>query len=307
MRNNLKAHAALIGANIIYGLNYVIAKGIMPDYLQPRAIIFMRALGTMLIFWILGFIAPRERVGRRDMVRLAICSLFGVALNQILFFEGLNLTTPINAAIIITVIPIMVLVFSYWILHERITRLKSAGILLGATGAVMIILAAGTIDLRSSTFLGNILIFINASSYAAYIVLIKPVAEKYHPFTIMKWIFLFGFLLITPVSLHVFAASDFTSVPVKIWFSVAYVVIASTGLAYLLNNYSLRTVRASVNGIYIYMQPLIASVVAVIIGQDRITATKIISSLLILIGVYFVSKPTRMTSLNNFNNRRLHK
>ena len=132
MNQNLKSHLALLGANFIYGLNYVIAKGIMPDYLMPKAIIFLRVIVTVLVFGILHFIIPSEKVEKRDLFKMAICALFGVAINQILFFEGLNLSTPINASIIITAVPVLILIFSHYILKEKITTIKVLGILLGA-------------------------------------------------------------------------------------------------------------------------------------------------------------------------------
>lgn len=299
MKDNLKAHLAILGANIIYGLNYVIAKGIMPDFMKPRAIIFLRAIVTLLIFWALALLIPREKVTRRDLVKLAICSLFGVAMNQVLFFEGLNLTTPINAAIIITSIPVLVMIFSSIIIRENVTSTKVTGILFGAAGALMVILSTGKISFESNTFTGNLLVFINASSYAIYLVLIKPLAMKYHPFTIMKWIFLFGFLIILPFCLPVFLAEDLGHIPASIWISIAYVVIASTSVAYLLNNYSLRTVTPTINGIYIYLQPMLAAAVAIMIGQDRLTPAKVIASILIILGVFLVSKPKKISSISD--------
>ncbi|MFO7572644.1 MAG: EamA family transporter, partial [Gaiellaceae bacterium] len=148
-----------------------------------------------------------EKVEKRDLFKLAICAVFGVAINQILFFEGLNLSTPINASIIITVIPVLILVFAHFILKERITALKITGIILGATGALMVILAAGIGDFQSNTLLGNLMIFINAMSWALYLVLIKPLMEKYDSFTVMKWVFLFGLIIVLPFTFRSFAGS----------------------------------------------------------------------------------------------------
>ncbi len=290
MSRLLKAHIAIIGANVIYGLNYVIAKGIMPDYLSPRAIIFIRLAGATAILWGLQFLFPRQKIDKRDYIKLFICAFFGVALNQVLFFEGLNLTTPINASIIITVIPILVLVFAHFIIKEKITWIKLAGIILGASGAILVILSEGKISFQSETFSGNVLIFINAASYGFYLVLVKPMMEKYDPITVIKWIFLFGFLITLPITYNKFSHSDFSMVPGQIWASVIYVVLASTVLAYLLNTYALKTVSPTVTGIYIYLQPLLSSIFSVMLGKDKITLINIIASLLIVIGVYLVSK-----------------
>lgn len=290
MNKQLKAHLAIFAANVIFGLNYVIAKGIMPDHLMPRAIIFLRVAGTLMLFWILHFFLPVEKVSPKDLLKLAICSIFGIALNQILFFEGLNLTTPIDASIIITVIPITVLIFAHFFIHERITTHRLIGILIGAAGAVLIILSTGQISFRSDTFLGNLLVFINACSYGLYLVLVKPLMAKYNPFTIMKWLFLFGLLIISPFCLGTFVSSDFSSIPVIIWLSILFVVFATTAIAYFLNNYSLKTVSPNVTGIYIYLQPVIATIVSIALGKDRLRLVDVIASVMIITGVVLVSR-----------------
>ena len=288
---------AIFTANVIFGLNYVIAKGIMPDFLMPRAIIFLRVSGTLGLFWILHFLLPSQKVTGRDLFKIAVCAVFGVALNQILFFEGLNLTTPIDASIIITVIPITVLVFAHFIIRERITLNRLTGILIGAGGAVLIILSAGKISLHSDTFLGNLLVFINACSYGLYLVLVKPLMAKYNTFTIMKWLFLFGFAIIFPFCIDSISTSDLSGIPLNIWLSILFVVFATTAIAYFLNNYSLRTVSPTITGIYIYLQPVIATVVSVSLGKDTLRAVDIIASAMIITGVYLVSRRSRRISL----------
>ena len=289
MKKIYVAHLAVIGANIIFGINYVVAKGIMPDYLLPRSIIFLRVLGATVIFWLISLLFPREKIDRKDLLRLAVCALFGVAINQILFFEGLNLTTPINAAIIMVTIPIMVLVFAYLFLGDKITRNKSIGILFGFAGAVYLILQGGNISLKADTTLGNLLIFLNASSYALFLVLVKPLLKKYSALTVMKWIFTFGLIYIIPFSLHLVIASDFNAIPPNIWLSIIYVVVFTTVLAYFLNNFSLKTISPTMNSAYIYLQPLLATVVALLASKDTLTYVEILAAIFIFTGVYFVN------------------
>jgi len=290
---NIKANLALLTANTMYGLNYVIAKGIMPDYLMPKAIIFIRVSITVLVFGILHFILPKEKVDKRDLFKLAVCAVFGVAINQILFFEGLNLSTPINASIIITVIPVLILVFAHFILKERITTLKVIGIILGAAGALTVILTSGSGSFNTDTLYGNLMIFTNAASWALYLVLIKPLMEKYDSVTVMKWVFFFGLIIVFPFTFHSFTSSTFTTIPLSIWMSVAFVVFGATIIAYFLNNYSLKTVSPSVNGIYIYLQPLVASFVAIMFGKDELSVTDVIAAILIMTGVYLVTRPKK--------------
>ena len=297
MNKNFKSHLAIIGANIIWGLNYVVAKGIMPDFLLPKVVVFLRISGTLILVWILHFFLPSERVEKRDLLKMAVCSVFGVAVNQILFFEGLNRTTPISASIIATGIPIYILIFSHFILKEMITGIKVFGIIIGATGALIIILSAGTGDFRLNMLLGNVMIFANNTCWALYLVLLKPLMEKYNSLTLMKWTFLFGFIIIAPFSFGSAASSSFAQMPFDIWMSILFVVFITSGFAYCLVNYSLKTVSPNVNGIYIYLQPLVASIVAIIFRNDNFTIIDIVSAVLIMAGVYFVSKQPKLKTL----------
>jgi len=283
------AHLAIIGANIIYGLNYVIAKGIMPDYLQPRVIILFRVVGATLVFWLISSLLSKEKIDRKDYPRLALSALFGIAINQIMFFEGLNLTTPINASIIMVSTPILVLVLAHFLIGERISLQKVIGIALGASGASYLILLQGNISFSSSTFVGNLFVLINAASYAAFLVIVKPLMKKYSALTIMKWVFLLGTIYVLPFSFNLALEANYSAIPFNIWLSIAYVIIFTTVFAYFLNNYSLKTVSPTVNSAYIYLQPLLASVVALIVQKDELTWTKIIAAVLIFLGVYFAS------------------
>lgn len=230
---------------------------------------------------------------------MALCSVFGVGMNQILFFEGLNLSAPISASIISTVIPVLILIFSHFILKEKITGIKVSGIMFGAAGALMIILSAGVGDFRLNTLLGNFMLFMSAASWSVYLVLVKPLMEKYDSLTIMKWIFLFGFIGTFPFSVRIVASSSFAPIPFDIWMSILFVVFITTGFAYYLINYSLKTVSPNVNGIYIYLQPLIASVVAIILGKDKLTGIDIIAAVLIMTGVYLITRQSKLIKSNN--------
>ena len=294
MNPNLKSHFAIIGANSIWGINYVIAKGIMPDFLLPRAIVFLRVCGTVIFLWVLHFSLPSKKVEKKDLLRMALCSVFGVVINQILFFEGLNLSTPVNASIIMTVTPILILIFSYFILKEEIIGVKIFGIMVGGAGALMIVLSAGAGDFRSNTLLGNFMILMNACSWALYLVLVKSLMGKYDSLTIMKWIFFFGFIMITPFSFSITASSSFAKLPFYIWMSILFVVFINTSLAYYLINYSLKTVSPNINGIYIYLQPLVASLVAIIFRNDTFTVIDLTAAVLIMAGVYLVSRQRKL-------------
>jgi len=284
------AHLAVIGANVIYGINYVVAKGIMPDFLQPRVIILLRVVAASLIFWLISFLLARQKVEKKDFLRLAACAFFGIAANQVLFFEGLNLTTPINASIIMVGTPILVLVFSQLILKDRLTFNSIIGITLGTAGASYLILKGGSFSLSSGTIVGNILVMANAASYGLFLVLVKPLMIKYHPITIMKWLFTIGLVYVIPLSVYLLDDTDFAAIPFNIWMAVVYVILFTTVLAYFLNNYSLKRISPTVNSAYIYLQPFLATVVALTVGTDKLGWSEVTAAALIFTGVYFVNR-----------------
>ena len=302
MNKIVSAHIAIILANIIYGLNYSIAKEIMPDFIKPYGLTVCRGIAAIVLFWLLSFIYKKEKVDKKDFRTLLLAALFGVAINQLMFLKGLNLTSSIDAAIIMTVNPVLVLLVSAIVIGELISFRKIAGIAVGATGAILLILMSeGSLDFNTDNFTGNILIFLNALSYGIYLVVVKNLMMKYRPVTVLKWAFSFGFLIIFPVGFEEFISVDWQNIPFSIWLAIAYVLIATTFLAYLLNVFGLQYVNASTVSIYIYSQPVIASLVAIILQKDNLNAVKIIATLLVFTGVYLVSRKTK-----NIKNKPIH-
>lgn len=295
-KNILKAHLALLGANIIYGVNYIIAKGIMPNKIGPSAFVFIRLFCASILFWIIKLFI-KEKVELKHMPRIILCGLLGAAANQLLFFNGLNLTSPIDASIIMTSTPVLVLIFSFILLKEKVTSNKLLGSFIAGVGAIMLIIygnnAGGT-----STFLGNLFIFLNAISYGLYLVIVKPLMKQYHAITIISWVFLFGFVFTLPFGLPDFILTDFTAFDLNTYLAIGFVVIFTTFFGYLFNIYALNYVSPSVNSSYIYLQPTISfimvSIYAYILMQDQynkdISLIKILSCLMVVAGVYLISK-----------------
>ncbi len=289
LNNKILAHLSVLGANIIYGLNYVIAKGIMPDYLSPRAIIFLRGVGALFAFWMVHILFIKEKIEKKDHFKLAFCAVFGIVINQIMFFEGLNKTTEINTSIIMTISPILVMFFSYFILKEKVTLLRILGIMFGAAGTVYLILGKGEISFSSDTFTGNIFILINSASFAFYLVIVKPLMNKYKPVTIMMWVFFYGFLGVLPFTTHEIINSDLSAIPFNIWMSIVYVIVGATVLGYLLYTIALQKISPTIVSFYLYLQPLIASMMVIMMGRGTLTSTEVIAALLIFSGVFMVS------------------
>lgn len=290
MSKRLIAHAAILLANLIYGVNYSVAKPIMPDYVHPIGLAVFRALGALSLFWVLSLFI-KQKVNKTDALRLMACGVFGVALNQMLFLKGLNLTTPIDASIIMVSNPILVLIASSIILKEKVTWFKAFGIVFGAAGALLLILKGGYVNFTGDHFKGNLLVFLNATSYGIYLVLVKPLVTKYHPVTVMKWVFLAGSLVVAPFGINHAIQVDWQSMPITIFGAILFVVLGTTFLAFLLNIFAMKQVSPTTVSIYIYLQPVISSVTAIFLKQDQLTPIKIASTLLVFIGVYLVSVP----------------
>ena len=292
------AHIALFFVNLIYALNYTIAKDVMPDYINPSGFILLRVTGGVILFFIAYTFFIKESVEKKDLMRLALCGLFGVAINQLFFFEGLNLTTPINAAIIMTVNPVLVIIISALLIGESITIRKIFGIVFGIVGAGTLILNSGDISFDNNFFFGNILVFINATSYAIYLVLVKTLMTKYNPLTVMFFVFTFGLLFVVPFGYQDLLSVNISTFTNEIYLKVAFVVICTTFLAYLFNAFALKSLSPSVVSIYIYLQPVLASVIAIAFSSDSIDFIKVVSSIFIFIAVFLVSIPTKKANTN---------
>ncbi len=289
MPSKFKIHSALLIVGLIYGANYSIAKVVMPLYIGPFGIIFIRVIIGTALYWGIAFLAGPEKIKyRRDYLQFAVLAIFGVAINQLMFFKGLSMTTPISASVIMTSSPITVLIVSYFLLKEKITINKIIGIALGAAGAVLLIGIDG-FKLDNDTFLGNLFILINAVSFSIYLVMVKPMMYRYKAITVIKWVFFFGMIMVLPFGLEEFLLVDWSSLPNKAWLSLGYIIIGTTFIAYLLNTWALRFVNPSLVGYYIYLQPVFSTLVAVSFRGDKLTITEALYSMLIFIGVYLVS------------------
>lgn len=298
MKRIFFAHIALFIVNLIYALNYTIAKDVMPEYIEPSGFILLRVLCGVFLFSFFYFLFIKESVEKKDFFRLALCGLFGVAINQLFFFEGLNLTTPINAAIIMTVNPVLVIIISALLIGEKITVKKIIGIVLGIIGAGALILNSGSVSFDNDFFIGNILVLINATSYAIYLVLVKGLMKKYNPLTVMFFVFLFGLFFVLPFGYQDLNSINLDSFTNDIYLKILFVVVCTTFIAYLLNAFALKSLNPSIVSIYIYLQPVLASVIAILYNSDTIDYVKIVSSIFIFIAVFLVSIPTKKVITN---------
>ena len=292
------SHIALIIVNLIYALNYTIAKDVMPEYIQPSGFILLRVIGGSILFFLTYIFFVKERVKKKDFFRLMLCGLFGVAINQLFFFEGLNLTTPINAAIIMTISPVLVIITSGIIIKEKITVRKIIGIFLGLIGACILILNSGDISFENDFFTGNILVLINATSYAIYLVLVKTLMKRYNPITVMFYVFIFGLIFVLPFGIDEIQKIDLTTFNEEIYLKIGFVVICTTFIAYMFNAFALKSLNPSVVSVYIYLQPLLASLIAIALNSDSLSLVKILSAIFIFSAVFLVSIPSKKVITN---------
>lgn len=291
MNRTVLAHIALTMVAIIYAANYLIAKAVLdPAYIAPFGFILLRVTAAVIVFWLADLLFFKTKVDRKDLPYLAMCGLFGVAINQLCFFAGLKLTVPINASLLMTTTPILVFVTASLILRERLSYRKLVGVVLGLIGAVMLITKGFAEQFsQSGTFWGDILIVINASSYAVYLVIIKKMMVKYSPLGVIKWVFTFGWVPVFLLGAWDLPMIEWAQMPTEAYWAVAYVLALTTIAAYFLNAWSLSVVSPTVTSIYIYLQPLLTTLFSVMFAKDHLDSVKLMSGMLIILGVFLAS------------------
>ncbi|MBS3992874.1 MAG: DMT family transporter [Bacteroidetes bacterium] len=287
---NIAIIAALI-ATSIYGITFTVAKDVMPLHIKPFGFIAVRVGVATILFWILSSLLFKgKKIDSKDFIRIFAAAMFGVAINMLSFFKGLSYTTPINAAVIMATAPIMVFVFSIFILKEKVLARKVLGIAVGLIGTLILILYGKSSDIVGENIaLGNSLVFLNATSYSLYLIIVKKLTEKYHPLTFVKWIYLFGFFLVLPFGYQEFSEVKWHTLTFDIWWKIGFVVVLSTVVTYLFNLFALTKLKPTTVSIFIYLQPVIATIYALSVGSDSLNMVKIIATVCIFIGIYLVS------------------
>lgn len=294
-KGKLKGHAALWVANIVWGLNAPIGKSVLasaahPEGVGPFALSVYRMVGAALLFWTASVFLPRERVAPRDMLLLLFASVFGIQLNQMLFLWGLSLTSPIDTSIIATAVPVLTMVLATLFLREPITWLKAGGVALGCAGALILILVSSHGSGRTSSMTGDVLCLVSAVSYATYLTAFRDVIVRYSPVTTMKWMFLFAAVVAVVIYFRPLTEVDYSALAPRTWAGIAYVVVCSTFLSYLMVPVGQRYLRPTVVSMYNYVQPLVAVLFTVAIGLDTFGFTKAAAALCVFAGVWLVTK-----------------
>ena len=297
MDKRILAILAAIGASTIYGINHTVAKGVMPTYIQPFGFILLRVTGAAILFWLVSIFKPWEKIERKDWPRLVACAIFGMVINMLFFFQGLNMSTPINSSVITTLSPVMVIILSAFLLKERITLLKISGIIVGLAGALFLVFfSKSSTQTAANIPLGNLFFIVNALSFGVYLIIVKPLARKYDTITLMKWIFSIAVIINFPITFSEFQEVQWQSLPFEAIWKMGFVVVGTTFFTYLLNLYALKYLSASTLSAFIYLQPLIAIFYSITTGADTLNTIKIVAAILVFVGVYMVSKNPTTTA-----------
>lgn len=273
---------------LIYGANYVIMKKVTPEPILPFALVVFRVVGALALFIISGFFIS-EKLPKKDILLCAVLAFFGVAANQVLFVNGLSITSPINAAILMLTSPLLVLIISILLKKEKGSLLKYAGVIIGFIGAIIVIMFGTISNEFKSNWRGDLMILFNALSWGIFLIYSKPLMVKYHTITVMKWVFLFGAIYTVPLGIQQVSIIDFNQFSSAVWFNLFYVVVATTFLAYLLNTHALKQLSSSVVSAYIYTQPFLAACFGLMFGMDQLNFMRILGAIVVFVGVYMVS------------------
>jgi drug/metabolite transporter (DMT)-like permease len=279
---------------VIYAAGFTIIKEVTPLHVAPAGFVALRVLGATPLLWLTGLFI-REKIDREDIWKLALLSLLGVSINQSLFIRGMSLTSPISGAIIMITSPLLVLILGSIILKEKITWQRLSGILIGLGGAALLIVSNTVSNTKSDSPLGDLFIFINALSWGAFLVLVKPLMQKYHTVTVLKWVFLFGIIILVPLGFSDVQAIQWSTFSGRVIFDILFVIIGVTFIAYLMNVFALKALSPAVVSAYIYTQPVMAAAIALMLGKDELNWQKVVSAILIFAGVMLASQNKKST------------
>ena len=285
-----KGHLAMLGANVMWGLMSPVTKIVFATgIVAPMIMVDFRVAGAAILFWITSLFLPREHVPVKDVARLFGAGMLGVLFNQGCFILGVSLTSPGEASLVTTTMPMWVMLLAWLILREPITLKKAGGIALGAAGAMILIFGSGVQAAGANPALGDLIVLCAQLSYALYLTLYRNFIRKYSLVTLMKWMFLSATVVALPGSIHWLAATDWHAISGLEWSGIGYVVVCGTFLAYICVMTGQKSLRPTLVGMYNYVQPIVATITGICLGLDRFTPAKALAIVLIFSGVWLVT------------------
>lgn len=298
LRGNAGGHAALAAAYLIYGVNLVTTKDLSNSSLfSPAALFYLRVAGAAALFWIVSLFLPREKVSKKDMLLILPASFLGLFLMQYLFLEGIALTTPFDSGLVMTLGPVFTLIFAYFFVKEPITWKKIAGILLSLAGVVLLLAASRGGGTGASTLKGLLCMGLSMVAFALYLGIFQPLIQRYSVVTFNKWVFLYALVYSLPVCIGDVVHTDYAAASPALYAELGYLVVFATFFVYFLIAYGQQRIPPTTVAMYTYIQPVIAAILGVTLGMERITWQKAAAVLLVFFGVALVSgalgKPRR--------------
>lgn len=283
-----KGHIALSIAGILFGINYWVAKKLMPE-LSPMQVVAFRLVFSTALIWITSFFFKEEnKIQKKDFKVLIFAGILGLTLNQTLFFAGLNLSSPVEVSILHTLSPVFVAIMAFFMLKEKLSARVIFGIITGLIGTIIIVTDGKAMNFSDSNLKGNLLVIANIISYSIYLVITKPLMSKYSSVQVLKYVFLFGLIAYLPIIPFAFKSFDYSAVSVVTWYNLSYVIIGTTFLTYLLTIYGLKQLPASIVGYYIYLQPFLATLIGYVYGLEYLSIPKLIATGFLFFGVWLV-------------------
>ena len=304
-------HAAMLAASVMWGLMAPVSKAAMnSDAVSAMLVADVRIFGAAILFWIASIFTKNEKIRRKsDYARFFFAGLFAIILNQCVYVTGVSMTSPVDASIITTTLPIVTMIFAAVFIKEPITGKKAGGVLLGACGALLLVFgnylipgagpSSASQPAHSSSLAGDLLCFFAQCSYAVYLVIFRDLIKRYSPITLMKWMFTFASVVMIPVSSRSLALTQWTSISLTEYAELAYVLICGTFLCYLIVPVGQKFLRPTLVAMYNYVQPVVATAVAIVWGMDRFNILKIIAVVFIFSGVLLVNRSKARNAEDN--------
>lgn len=292
MKGVSKGHIAIFATNTIFGINIFIAKDVLSNgTIDALTLTYFRFLGATAAFWLISLFITREKLTLKDLVILFFAAVFGIVINQTSFIVGLKSTSPIDASLIVTLTPILTMLISATYLKEPITTKKILGVMVGCSGALILILSSQYLSVSGTrSWMGNLFCFLSSLGYACYLVFFRDFIKTKHPVTIMKWMFLFSAIILMPIGIPKISAVDFNSISNIIGVEILYVIIMATFLTYLLIPVGQKNLRPTTLTMYNYLQPIIAAVLAIFLVHEKFGWEKVLAAILVFLGVYIVTQ-----------------
>ena len=295
MKDPIKAHIAVFGTTLFFSINFSAVKILIDkNLIQSYGLNLVRIIVTVLLLWLLfAFKKEKKSFNKEDYPRLILCSITGIVFNQMIFVKGLSLTTPIHASLLMMATPILIMFSAAWLLKEKLSNNKLSGLIFAITGALLLVLYKKQNTYAANTILGDLYVLLNAISYTIYFIMVKPLMNRYSTIMIIRMLFTIGLFIALPFCVTQFIQIPWHNYTLTDYGLLSLVAVGGTFLAYTLNIYAINIIGASKTGSYIYLQPFLATVIAVILGKDILEPYKILAAAFIFLGLYLINKTSK--------------